>query len=86
MDIKSPIECINYSTREAALFIGVCKSALDKSRVSGELFGQTAPPFLKLGRSIRYRVEDLKAWLDQQQSYENLAQAEADKNFGDNPN
>ena len=67
-------------------FIAVCKSALDKSRVSGELFGQTAPPFIKLGRSIRYRVEDLKAWLNRQQTYENLAEAEAEKKFGQNPN
>ncbi|USE34720.1 MULTISPECIES: AlpA family transcriptional regulator [Endozoicomonas] len=86
MEVKAPIECINYSTREAAMFIGVCKSALDKSRVSGELFGQTPPPFIKLGRSIRYRVEDLKAWVDHQQTYENLAEAEAEKKFGQNPN
>ncbi len=86
MEVKAPIECINYSTREAAMFIGVCKSALDKSRVSGEIFGQTPPSFIKMGRSIRYRVVDLKAWLDRQQTYENLAQAEADKKFGQNPN
>ena len=73
----APIESISYSTREAALFIGVCKSSLDKARVSGELFGQTPPPFIKMGRSIRYRVVDLKAWLDEQKTFTDLAEANA---------
>ena len=77
---------LSANLRKTHVFIGVCKSALDKSRVSGELFGQTPPPFIKLGRSIRYRVEDLKAWLNRQQTYENLAEAEAEKKFGQNPN
>ncbi|WP_067515076.1 helix-turn-helix transcriptional regulator [Endozoicomonas ascidiicola] len=79
MEIKAPIESINYSTREAAMYIGFCKSSLDKSRVSGELFGQKPPPFLKMGRSIRYRVEDLNAWVKCQETFESLAEAEAYK-------
>jgi predicted DNA-binding transcriptional regulator AlpA len=43
---------------EVAHLIGMSKSYLRQSRVKG-----TGPAFLKLGRSVRYRLEDVEAWL-----------------------
>ena len=43
---------------EAARFIGLSKSTLDKLRLSGG-----GPIYLQLGRRILYDVADLEAWL-----------------------
>ncbi|AXR07033.1 DNA-binding protein [Salinimonas sediminis] len=48
---------------EAAGFLGSTKAALRQSRYSGKLFGVQAPPYLKLGHTVRYRQESLEDWL-----------------------
>jgi len=45
-------------TYGAAQHLGLSKSTLEKKRVYGD-----GPPFLKLGKAVRYRVQDLDAWL-----------------------
>ena len=51
---------------EAARFIGMSRSYLRQSRMNGNRVGRTpAPPWLKINRSIRYRINDLDAWLEQ---------------------
>ena len=45
-------------TTAAAARIGLSRSTLEKLRVYGG-----GPPYLKLGRLVRYRVTDLDAWL-----------------------
>ena len=45
--------------REAANYLGLSISTLNKLRCSGG-----GPPFLKLGRAVRYSPDDLKEWLD----------------------
>lgn len=72
---RAEIRAINYSTKEAAIYIGVCKSSLDKSRVTGELMGHPAPVFVKMGKSIRYRKNDLDRWVNDLASFSTLAQA-----------
>ncbi len=47
------------NTRDAASYLGLAASTLEKARLTG-----TGPPFLKLGRIIRYRCQDLDEWLD----------------------
>ncbi len=47
------------SNEKAADFLGVASSTLPRWRWS-----RTGPPFLRVGRSIRYRVEDLQSWLE----------------------
>jgi excisionase family DNA binding protein len=42
----------------ASRHLGVSKSTLEKLRVYGG-----GPKFLKLGRLVRYRIEDLEQWL-----------------------
>ena len=41
----------------AAEIVDLSVSTLQKMRVRGD-----GPPFLKIGRSVRYRVSDLQAW------------------------
>ena len=43
---------------EAARFVGLSKSTLDKLRISGG-----GPTYLQLGRRVLYDVADLEAWL-----------------------
>ena len=47
------------NTAKAATFIGIALTTLEKTRVYGG-----GPRFRRLGRSIRYRIEDLDAYLD----------------------
>lgn len=48
------------NTRQAAAYLGVSKSLLEKLRV-GLIPGQS-PPFYRVGKSVRYRAEDLDVW------------------------
>jgi predicted DNA-binding transcriptional regulator AlpA len=51
---------------EAALYIGMSESFLRQSRMDGIRENRTpGPPFVKIGRAVRYLVEDLDAWLHQ---------------------
>jgi predicted DNA-binding transcriptional regulator AlpA len=42
----------------AAAYVGLSVSTLNKLRIVGE-----GPQFVKLGHAVRYRVEDLAAWI-----------------------
>ncbi len=49
---------------EAAHYIGMSVAYLRMDRCRGHVGHRTpGPPFLKLGRSVRYDVRDLDAWL-----------------------
>ena len=50
-----------FSSKETAQYLGMSESWLRQSRIKG-----SGPQFLKVGRSIRYRVEDLNTWLSEQ--------------------
>lgn len=52
-DVSSPID-----TAAASAYTGLSRSTLEKLRVFGG-----GPPYLKLGRAVRYRPADLEAWL-----------------------
>lgn len=45
-------------TAGAAARTGLAAATLEKKRVAG-----SGPPFVKLGRAVRYRVADLDAWI-----------------------
>ncbi len=50
----------------AAEYIGMSRSYLRQGRMNGGRKGRTpTPPYLKIGRSIRYRLSDLDQWLEQ---------------------
>lgn len=49
-------------TPEAATYVGLSVSTLEKMRISG-----SGPPFVHLGgRAVGYDLADLDAWLDRQ--------------------
>ncbi len=52
--------------KEAARYIGMSVPFLRQSRVDGNRQNRTpAPPYVKIGRSVRYLVADLDAWLQE---------------------
>lgn len=63
--------------QEISYYIGMSRSFLRQARMSGNRLNHTpAPPFIKIGRSVRYLREDLDDWLDQFQRLEHLQQVE----------
>lgn len=63
------------SERDAAAYIGMSRSYLAQSRMTGRVGGRTpAPRFVKIGRSVRYLLEDLDAWLDELPRLDHLGQ------------
>jgi predicted DNA-binding transcriptional regulator AlpA len=51
--------------QETSQYIGMSRSFLRQSRMEGNRSGRTiAPPFIKIGRSIRYLKDDLDNWLE----------------------
>lgn len=46
-----------FNTQQAAAHLQISASTLNKRRVFGD-----GPPFVKMGRSVRYRRSDLDAW------------------------
>ena len=53
-----PQKAIILTTPQAARYLGLAVSTLNKWRCFGD-----GPKFLKLGRAVRYRQEDLDAFL-----------------------
>ncbi len=49
-------------TATAAAYVGLAKNTLDKLRLYGRR-DDNAPRFVKLGRSIRYDIAELDAWI-----------------------
>jgi hypothetical protein len=58
-----------FTSHEAAYYLAAPENSLRLSRTQGErgglLLGVPAPNFLKIGRSVRYKKEDLDNWLEQ---------------------
>jgi predicted DNA-binding transcriptional regulator AlpA len=48
-----------WDARKVAKITGRKESTLEKDRALG-----SGPPFIKIGRSIRYRPSDVRAWLN----------------------
>lgn len=66
-----------FSEIQAAKYIGMSRSFLAQSRMDGKRDNRTpAPPFIKIGRSVRYIKDDLDAWLNQFSKLEHLGQLE----------
>lgn len=54
------------SEREAARYIDFSVSYMRQSRMNGNLKGRTpAPPYIRIGRSVRYDIADLDNWIDE---------------------
>ncbi len=60
---------------ETSEYIGMSRSYLRQSRMDGKRGSRTpAPPFIKIGRSVRYLREDLDIWLNQFHKLEHIGQ------------
>lgn len=52
------------TTAAAAAYLGVSEPYLKQARIYGDREGRTAgPPWLKIGRTVRYLIDDLDSWL-----------------------
>ena len=64
-----------YSSKEAAAYLGVSEGMLRLSRHNGELFkGVPGPKFLKMGSAVRYKVENLKDWVESHRQFKSNAE------------
>ena len=60
---------------ETSAYIGMSRSFLRQARMDGNGEARTpAPRFIKIGRSVRYLIEDLDKWLDAFHRLEHLGQ------------
>lgn len=52
--------------RDTAMYLGVSRSFLAQARMNGTVRKRTpGPPYIRLGRTIRYKQCDLEEWIDQ---------------------
>lgn len=63
--MNTPMLARAIQEREAAQYIGMSMSFLRQSRMDGLRENRTpGPPFIKIGRAVRYLRGDLDAWLE----------------------
>jgi len=63
-------------TKSAAKYLDMSAEYLKRARIAGNSGnGAKSPKFIKLGRSIRYPLEELNTFIDSYERYENLAEA-----------
>ncbi|MDA1302210.1 MAG: hypothetical protein O2868_19320 [Proteobacteria bacterium] len=60
--------------KEASRLLGAAPSSIKQSRHTGFLFGHTAPAFMKMGRSARYKLSALLEFRDQFPEYRNTSE------------
>jgi hypothetical protein len=63
-DNKTPLK-----EEAAAEYIGMSVSYLRLSRMRGATKCTDAPPFIRIGKAIRYLPRDLDAWLESRRQY-----------------
>jgi len=64
-----------YTEQETSAYIGMSRSFLRQARMEGQRQNRTdAPPFIKIGRAVRYLKEDLDRWLDSHMKLDHLSQ------------
>jgi len=69
MNQQPPIQTIPPAAldeKDAAAYICMSVHFLRADRMNGHRKGRTpGPPFLQIGRAVRYRLEDLDKWLEE---------------------
>jgi len=64
------------SEPQAACYINMSRSFLRQDRMNGTRTNRTdGPPFVKIGRRIRYLKDDLDAWLEENRVVRNTSEA-----------
>jgi hypothetical protein len=65
LSVSDPDAKRAYTTAEAARYIAMSESFLRQARMDGDRENRTpGPPFLKIGRAVRYLKHDLDTWLE----------------------
>lgn len=62
------------TSKEAATYLNCAANSLKASRTTGRLFSTDAPAYLKIGITIRYKIDTLDKWLSQFTEQQNTAQ------------
>lgn len=63
--MNNEIKSRALSEKEASSYICMSRSFLRQARMDGNRENRTpAPPFIKIGRAVRYLRDDLDAWLE----------------------
>ncbi len=68
-------EQLLHDTKTSAKILNTTNETLKRSRRTGCLWGVPAPPFVKIGRMIKYRPEDLLDWVESQSKFSNNGQS-----------
>lgn len=64
--MKTATEKRVLTDKETAQYISMSVSFLRQSRMNGDRHHRTpGPRYIKIGRAVRYLIEDLDAWLDE---------------------
>lgn len=58
------LESVYLTEEQAAALLGLTAVALRVSRHRGRLMGTTPPPWVKMGRCVRYRRAVVLAWAE----------------------
>jgi excisionase family DNA binding protein len=64
-----------FNEQETAVYLNISLSTLRKMR-DGNPSAPEGPPFIRIGRSVRYRRTDLDDWLDQFPAYRHVAEVQ----------
>jgi predicted DNA-binding transcriptional regulator AlpA len=62
------------TTKELSEMIGVATSTINRARVFGS---SNLPSYLKIGKSVRYRLSTVQRWIEQQQEYRHTTEQQA---------
>ena len=55
-----------FTEQQTSDYLEMSESFLRQSRMEGKREGRTpGPPFVRIGRAVRYRLSDLDAWLSE---------------------
>ncbi len=65
------------TTDQAADYLGIAKTEIAQSRVTGSLSGLEPPYFIRIGKRVRYPIEALNEWRNNLPQYKTLAEQEA---------
>jgi len=68
-----------FNNNEAANYLGVSASSLEKSRVTGHLLGIPGPTYSRIGKSVRYLRVTCDEWLKSLPQYKHSAEEHVSK-------
>jgi len=53
------------TSNQVAEMLGLSNQTMRTSRTTGRLWDKKAPDYLKMGRTVRYELETVEAWIEQ---------------------